>query len=251
MPLDLDRIRFGLSNREIHWFDTIDSTMTEAARLAAGHCAHGTTVVAEEQTAGQGRHGRSWHSERDAGLYVSVVLRFPLAPEALPVLTLALGLAVQDAIARATGVDCDLRWPNDVLVNGKKCAGILVQLIDGAAIAGIGINVNQTVFPPELAGIATSLCLASGQPHSREDLLVQLIETVDSFGRILVEDGKDEILRLYGRSSSFVQERRVVVEQEGSVLEGTTEGLDPSGFLILRKLDGTRTLILAGGVRPL
>ncbi len=251
MPLDLGRIRFGLANREIHWFDTIGSTMTEAARLAAANCAHGTTVVAEEQTAGQGRHGRGWHSERKAGLYVSVVLRFPLPQDVLPVLTLALGLAVQDAIARAAGIACDLRWPNDVLVNGKKCAGILVQLIDGAAVAGIGVNVNQTLFPPELAGIATSLQLASGRPHSREDLLVQLLETVDCFGRILVEDGKDEILRLYSRSSSFVQQRRVLVEQEGSVLEGTTEGLDPSGFLVLRKLDGTRALILAGGVRPL
>jgi len=251
MPLDLDRVRFRLANREIHWFDAIGSTMTEAARRAAANCAHGTTVVAEEQTAGQGRLGRSWHSEREAGLYASVVLRFPLPPDVLPVLTLALGLAVQDAIARATGIACDLRWPNDVLANGKKCAGILVQLIDGVAVAGIGVNVNQVRFPPELAGIATSLRLVSGRLQSREDLLAELLETVDCFGRILVEDGKDEILRLYGRSSSFVQQRRVVVEQEGAIVEGTTEGLDPSGFLVLRKRDGTRMLILAGGVRPL
>ena len=250
MPLDLSRIRASFPGREIRWFETIGSTMTEASRLAAEGCASGTVVVADEQTAGQGRHGRQWHSESETGLYASVVLRLSLPVDTLPVVTLALGLAVQDAITRATGIVCDLRWPNDVMAGGKKCAGILVQLVDGAIVAGIGINVNHSGFPEEIGATATSLRIVSGRAHSREALLSHLLEAVEVYCRLLVEEGKEQLLRLYCRSSSFAQNRRVVVHQEREILEGTTEGLDESGFLILRKTDGTRTLILAGGVRP-
>jgi BirA family biotin operon repressor/biotin-[acetyl-CoA-carboxylase] ligase len=250
MPLDVDRIRTRLPEREVVWFDTIGSTMIEAARLASKDCPSGTVVLADEQAAGQGRYGRTWHSEKESGLYVSVVLRLPLPPESMPVLMLALGMATQDAIARSTDLACDLRWPNDVLADGRKCAGILVQLLETAIIAGVGINVNQVGFPDELSGTATSLRIVSGRRHSREDLLVQLLEAIDGFCSILLDGGKEQILRLYSHASSFTKGRRVIIEQGDSVLEGTTEGLDPSGFLILRRTDGRRNLILTGGVRP-
>lgn len=224
--------------------------MTEAARLADQGAPSGTAVVAEEQSAGQGRHGRTWVSERETGLYVTLILRPSLPQDAVPVLALTLALAVQDAIARTTGISCDLRWPNDVLAAKRKCAGILVQLHDGAFLAGIGINVNQTSFPSELSGIATSLRLVSGQCHSRAELLINVVGAVDDFCRILTEDGKGEILRLYAAASSYVRGRRVTVDQDDALLHGTTDGLNSSGFLILRKDDGTRSLILAGGLRP-
>src|SRR5712692_1403093 len=148
-------------------FETIDSTMREAARLAAEGCEAGTAVVSDEQTAGQGRHGHKWHSEKHAGLYVSIVLRPKLSPDSLPVVTLTLGLATAEAISQTTGLRCDLRWPNDVMLSGKKVAGILVQLCDSAAIAGIGINVNQTGFPSEIAAEATSLRMESAREHLR------------------------------------------------------------------------------------
>jgi BirA family biotin operon repressor/biotin-[acetyl-CoA-carboxylase] ligase len=250
MPLDIRRIRERLPGRDVVWFDTVGSTMTEAEFLAAQGCASGTLVLAEEQTAGHGRYGRDWHSERESGLYCSVVLRPALPPDSLPALTLALGLAAADAIQRAAGLACDLRWPNDVLIEGRKCAGILTQLADGAVIAGIGINVNHERMPEELAGIATSLRIRSGRMHSREDLLVALAESIDAFSRILAEDGKEQILRLFSQASSYVTGRRVKVDQDGATLTGVTDGLDPSGFLVLRRDDGTRSLILAGGVRP-
>lgn len=250
MPLDLDRIRAGLPERNVFWFDLIESTMIEAVRLAEQDCPSGTVVVAEEQSAGQGRLGRKWHSERESGLYVSLVERLPLPPASTPVVALALGLATQDAVARSTDVVCDLRWPNDVMAGGKKCAGILVQSLEAAIIAGIGINVNQTAFPVELSETATSLRIVSERPQSRENLLVHLLDAVDHFSKVLVEDGSEQILRLYCEASSYVRGRCVVVEQGDAVLRGTTEGLDASGFLILRQNDGTRSLILAGGVRP-
>ena len=248
-PLDIERVRRQLPGRRLVWFETVGSTMQEAARMAVAGCPAGTAVVAEEQTAGQGRHGHSWHSEPGAGLYVSVVLRLALPPDSLPALTLALGLATAEAIARVCGIRADLRWPNDVMIDGRKVVGILVQLADSVAIAGIGVNVNHAAFPPELAVQAVSLRQATGAAQSREDLLIALLPAIDSFTKMLVEGGPRPVLDMFTRHSSYARGRRVRVEQPGGVLEGVTAGLNPSGFLILRADDGSESLILAGGVR--
>jgi BirA family biotin operon repressor/biotin-[acetyl-CoA-carboxylase] ligase len=250
MPFDLQRVREQLPGRRIEWFESIDSTMTAAARLAREDCPSGTVVGAEEQTAGVGRHGHRWHSEPQAGLYVSLVLRLPLGAEALPLVMLALGLATQEAIARATGLAADLRWPNDVLLGGRKCAGILAHLEGGTVIAGIGINVSHMRFPPEIEHFATSLRLEGAAAVSREELLVALIRAVDDCCRILTKEGATAILKMFHRASSYAQGRRVRIEQEGATIEGVTCGLDPSGFLRLREENGKETTILAGGVRP-
>jgi BirA family biotin operon repressor/biotin-[acetyl-CoA-carboxylase] ligase len=250
MRFDVESVRARLPGRDIRWFDTIDSTMHEAARLAARGAASGTMVGAEEQTAGLGRHGHSWHSEREAGLYLSLVLRLPLPLDSLPLVTLTLGLAAAEAISQVCGIACDLRWPNDVLTGGKKCAGILVQFEQPAVVAGIGINVNHAGFPEDIAALATSLHIASGRTQSREDLLVRLLESIDAHCRILTEQGKEAILQSFTYASSFVSGRRVIVEQSGEALEGITEGLNDSGFLLLRRRDGKQSVILAGGVRP-
>src|SRR4051812_34394228 len=160
--MNLERIRAAQPTREIHWHETIDSTMNDAVRLALLDCPSGTVVGANEQTRGQGRYGRHWDSRADEGLYFSEVLRLAVRPEELPVITLTLGLAVQEAILKTTDLACDLRWPNDVLAGGNKCAGILVQLHERSVVAGIGINVNQTEFPAELKAVATSLRMATG-----------------------------------------------------------------------------------------
>jgi BirA family biotin operon repressor/biotin-[acetyl-CoA-carboxylase] ligase len=224
--------------------------MTEANRLASSGALSGSVVGAEEQTAGLGRRGRSWHSEPGSGLYVSVILRHQFAPATLPVVTLALGLAVSDAILQATELVCDLRWPNDVLIQGQKCAGILTQLEGSAIIAGIGINVNHSRFPVELGGIATSLRLVSGRVFSREQLLLKLLPSIDRYCALLETEGRGLILEMFSRASSYVSDRRVCVDQDGSTLRGTTGGLADSGFLILRGEDGRENLIVAGGVRP-
>src|SRR5580700_6084672 len=187
MPIDLAWVRSQMTrsqmpDRRIEWHNVIGSTMTEASQLAAAGVPSGTLVGAEEQTAGQGRHGRVWHSEPGSGLYVSIIIRRMFTPATLPVVTLALGLAAREAILKATDLACDLRWPNDVLIQTKngagKCAGILTQLESSAdssaIIAGIGINVNHSSFPTELTGIATSLRIASGCVQSRERLLLEL-----------------------------------------------------------------------------
>jgi BirA family biotin operon repressor/biotin-[acetyl-CoA-carboxylase] ligase len=232
--MDIERLRREFPARRIHHYAAIDSTMRAAVGLEPG-----SVVLADKQTAGQGRHGRSWRSEAGSGIYCSIVLK------PTPVLTLALGLATADAIARSTGLACDLRWPNDVMLAGKKVAGVLVQVVDRNAIAGIGINVNHTSFPPELASEATSLCLHTGAPVSLTGIILTLLPAVDRF----VELDKDTILRLFTRASSYAAGRRVTVAQPDGIIEGTTAGLDPAGFLTVRKDDGTDTLIVAGGIR--
>jgi len=197
MRLDLEQLRARLPGRTVIWFESIPSTMPEAARLASEGAPAGTVVVAEEQTAGQGRLGRSWYSEKESGLYVSFVLR-PAAPEgALQLVTVAAGLAAQEAVERVSGVRCRIKWPNDLLADGKKCGGILCQTAEEAVIAGIGINVNHAGFPPELAGTATSLRLLTGRITAREDLLVELAERMDHYCGILEGDGGEAVLRLF------------------------------------------------------
>jgi BirA family transcriptional regulator, biotin operon repressor / biotin---[acetyl-CoA-carboxylase] ligase len=250
MAFNLARVRLEFPDRRIDWHARLDSTMTEASRLAAAGATAGSVVGADQQTAGQGRHGRSWHSEPDAGLYVSVLVRREFPAEALPVVTLALGLATREAIQKATDLACDLRWPNDVLIGSKKCAGILTVLESSAIIAGIGINVNHSSFPAELSGIATSLRLASGRTHPRERLLIELLPSVDAYCDLLASEGRAAVIDAFAGASSYVSGRRVCVEQDGGELRGTTAGLTDSGFLILRADDGRDSVIVAGGVRP-
>jgi BirA family transcriptional regulator, biotin operon repressor / biotin---[acetyl-CoA-carboxylase] ligase len=240
--------RMNLPGRTVEWFESIDSTMVRAAELARQGGPHGTVVGAEEQTAGVGRQGRPWHSEKGAGLYVSIVLRLPVEARALPVVMLALGLAAQEAIAHAASLAPDLRWPNDVLIGGRKCAGILAQLEGDAIIAGIGVNVSQTRFPPGLATPATSLLL-EGARVPREDLLAALANAVDHQCSVLVKDGPAAILRMFEASSSYARGRRVRVEQADGEILGVTRGLDESGFLIVEQDGGKLTKILTGGVR--
>jgi BirA family biotin operon repressor/biotin-[acetyl-CoA-carboxylase] ligase len=223
----------------IHRLETTASTMADAAALSRQGAPHGTAVVAEQQTAGIGRHGHTWHSEPRAGLYLSIVLRIPAAA---PTLTMALGLAVQRAIDDTAQVSTDLRWPNDVMLNDRKVAGIMVQTCEpGALIAGIGINVNHSSFPADIREIATSLKIETGHQQDKEGLLQRVL--AESLRYVQLE--QPEVLKRFEKHSSYVKGKSVIVDDK---LRGITAGLDPHGFLLLRTETGIET-ILAGGVR--
>jgi BirA family biotin operon repressor/biotin-[acetyl-CoA-carboxylase] ligase len=214
--------------------------MKDAAALAAQGEPHGTVVVAERQTGGMGRHGHAWHSEADGGLYMSMILRLE-APG--PTITMALGLAVQRAVDDVAGVSTDLRWPNDVMLNERKLAGIMVQATDTALIAGIGVNVNQSHFPDDLKNVATSLRIETGREHPKDALLDRIVAECLRYARI----GKEGILRRFEERSSYV--RGKAVEVDGN-MRGVTAGLDSNGFLLLQTAAGIEKII-TGGVRPL
>lgn len=250
MPLDVALIREQRTQNAIHYFPVIGSTMTEAARLALEGSPHGAVVVADEQTAGIGRLGRHWISEAEAGIYCSVLLRFPISTRELPVVTLALGLATGEAIQRKTNLACDLRWPNDVLVNERKTAGILAQFHETSIVAGIGINVNQTSMPSDLRTPATSLRMVLGREVAREPLLIALLECLDEFCALLVEQGSSTILQAFSAASSYTLHRRIVFESDHGQAKGVTLGLDDNGFLRVRDDSGRMQTLYAGSVRP-
>jgi BirA family biotin operon repressor/biotin-[acetyl-CoA-carboxylase] ligase len=238
-----------------HRFPSIASTMIEAQRLAQEGAAEGTLVLADTQTAGRGRLGRSWMSEPGRGLYFSLILRPRLPAPKLPLLTLALGLGVAEGIEKACKVECDLRWPNDVLLDGKKCCGILVETSsepDGPSylIAGVGINVNHPAMPPDLAEIATSLRIETGCEYDREDVLHAVLRGTERYYGIFLDDGPNQIVAALTEKSSYVFDKEVSVINGDSATFGTTAGLDPSGVLLLRLPDGRTVPVLAGSVRP-
>lgn len=238
----------------LHRYESLDTTMREAGERAERGEPAGTVVVAAEQTAGRGRLGRKWVSPPGAGLYCSLILRPPLAAAEAPVVTLALGLAVARALHRVCEVAPDLRWPNDVLMGGRKCGGILAEMTAAGdrvryVIAGIGVNVNQAGFPPELAEIATSLRRETGCEYSIEAVLAEVLSEVDRYLGLLVERGAGAIVELFTRASTYAVGKRVVVVNGASEVNGVTAGLTAGGGLLLQGDDGVVTPVLAGSVR--
>lgn len=231
----------------------IDSTNAAALKLAAEGAEHGTVVVAEEQTAGRGRLGRTWFSEKSSGIYTSVILRPPLAPAAAPVLTLMAGLAAHRAVSTTTGLTVDIRWPNDLLVNGKKVCGILTEMsaeVDRlhAVVLGIGINVNHSLMPPELESIATSLRIEAHRAISRVQVLAALLREIERHYQLLLKSGNKVITERWEAASSFAHGKRVrVVTPAGEALV-TTTGIDASGALKIQYDDGRQESLVAGEV---
>jgi BirA family biotin operon repressor/biotin-[acetyl-CoA-carboxylase] ligase len=247
-------LRGTLFAEHLQHFYKIGSTNTAAMAAAADGAPEGTVFLAEEQTAGRGRGANSWESQRSTGIYCSVIVRPALPPSEVLVLSLAAGLAVQSAIKQVDSrVNADLKWPNDLLIDGKKVCGILTEMNSEATsvryiVVGIGINVNQASFPKELGAI--SLRQVTGSEWSRVEVVAALLKSLDREYRELLEgpNGRESILRRFVENSSWVQGKAVRIEDHGSNFEGTTEGLDQRGFLRLRTSTGTQT-VLSGTVR--
>jgi BirA family biotin operon repressor/biotin-[acetyl-CoA-carboxylase] ligase len=243
--------------KNIHHYYKTGSTNHLAMDAASAGAPEGSIFLAEQQTAGRGRGANEWHSARSVGIYCSVILRPALPPSEVLVLSLAAGLAVQAAIQDVDArVQPDLKWPNDLLVENKKFCGILTEMNAEVTrvrhvVVGIGINVNQATFPPELQGVATSLRLATGSEWSRVELCAALLKSLDREYRELVENAnaRASILRRFSERSSSVNGVHVTVEENGG-FEGITEGLDSRGFLQVRTAAGLRT-VLSGTVRKL
>jgi BirA family biotin operon repressor/biotin-[acetyl-CoA-carboxylase] ligase len=241
----------------VRHFPSIDSTNTLAMREAEQGQESGTIYLADEQTSGRGRGAHGWHSAAGSGLYVSILLRPKIAPADILWLSLAAGLAVQAAVSDVTSLGPDLRWPNDLLLSGRKMGGILTELNAEVtrvrhAVIGIGLNVHQPSFPPELASLATSLKIETGQDWSRQDLLVALLHHLDhEIGQLTashnLEAATAVIRDRLAAGSTWIQGKLVSVT-DTDTFSGVTDGLDTRGFLRVRTPQGIRT-VLSGGVR--
>jgi BirA family transcriptional regulator, biotin operon repressor / biotin---[acetyl-CoA-carboxylase] ligase len=239
----------------VHHYYRTGSTNTLALETAAEGVPEGSVFLAEQQASGRGRGQNKWHSAESTGIYCSVVLRPSLPPADVLVLSLAAGLAVHSAVQQLDpGTLPDLKWPNDLLITGKKFCGILTEMSAEATrvryiVVGIGINVNQARFPEDLQPIATSLRLATGRTWSRMELCAALLKALDREYRNLLSPGAHaNILRRFEERSSTVRGRDVHVEENGG-FDGTTDGLDPRGFLQVRT-DGDLRIVYSGTVRP-
>lgn len=247
-------LRGSMFDANLHHYYKIGSTNSSAMAAASEGAPHGSVFLAEEQTAGRGRGANSWQSPRSTGIYCSVVLRPALPPSDILVLSLSAGLAVHSAIQQIDSrIQPDLKWPNDILINGNKVCGILTEMNAEATrvryiVVGIGINVNQASFPQDLA--ATSLRLVTGSEWSRVDLAAALLKSLDREYKHLTEDpdARASILQRFTENSSWVSGKKIRIEENGAAFEGTTEGLDPRGFLQVRTAHGLQ-IVLSGTVR--
>jgi BirA family transcriptional regulator, biotin operon repressor / biotin---[acetyl-CoA-carboxylase] ligase len=238
--------------RVFHFFKT-DSTNRVAMELGFTGEPEGTVVIAEEQSAGRGRAGRTWHSEKGTGLYVSILLRPRLSPAQAPLLTLLAGLSAQTAIQALLGLVPELKWPNDLLLNGKKIGGILTEMHaePGAVrfvVVGIGINTNQERFPAELSSIATSLRKESGRITFRLELLVRLLAQLESDYSRFLSEGAPFVVERFQSASDFSKGRRVRVDTGAESYLGTTAGLSPEGLLLVSRENGPVVTVIAGDV---
>lgn len=231
-------------------FESLPSTNTELAQRASEGAAEGLAIVADEQTAGRGRLQRAWSSPKGAGLYFSILLRPAIPQNYWPLITFMAALAVGDALREAAGVQTDIKWPNDLLSGERKICGILAEAIDTpagrAVILGIGINLTENAYPPELANVAISVAEAAGYTPDRELVLATLLAALSHW--YLRFSDPAQIVDAWSNRSSYAIGKLVQVSNGDDVWQGTTAGVEPDGALRLCTTSGEIKLVRAGDV---
>ncbi|MCM3236796.1 biotin--[acetyl-CoA-carboxylase] ligase [Heyndrickxia oleronia] len=243
-----NEIRLGLKTSKlgsmIQYLDTIDSTQKVAHQLAQEGCPEGTIVVAEEQTNGRGRLTRQWHSPKFTGIWMSIVLRPKLPPFKAPQFTLITAVAVVQAIEQLCDLQPEIKWPNDILIKGKKVTGILTELQADSdkihsIIIGIGINVNQTRedFPEELHSVATSIAIENGGKLSRSILIQQILANLEKYYQIYLEIGFAP-LKLLWESYAISIGKDIIARTVNEVIAGKAIGISDEGVLKIQDKNG-------------
>lgn len=250
-PLAAAGRRLGMFARTVWWYPEISSTNTVAGQLADAGCEEGHVLVADAQTAGRGRHGRSWASPAGAGLYFSIVLRPPR--ESASLLTIAAGVAVADGILAATGLEPDLKWPNDLYVGTRKLAGILAESGSAASgephvVLGCGINIMPAAYPSEVAGRATSLEAELGRAVDRGAVLAECLAALAARYEDLQAERRAEVLTAWRTRAALTFGRQLEWDLGGSVRRGVAEGIDDGGALLVRTTAGLERVI-SGEIR--
>ncbi len=237
------------AGRQIVYLPSVDSTNRRARQLAAEGAPHGTLVIADEQTAGRGRRGRGWISPAGEGVFMSLILRPQSHPSEVARLSMQTALAVALSIAQTTGLDARIKWPNDIVCGGRKVCGMLLEMNADEqevhdVVAGIGINVHQTQFAPEIAQTASSLDLLSGQRVCRAALVRAFLE---AFERTEALAAQGALMDAYRARSATLGQRVQVIAPAGS-FTGTALEVTDSGSLIVEDEEGQRREVLAADV---
>jgi BirA family biotin operon repressor/biotin-[acetyl-CoA-carboxylase] ligase len=237
---------------DVRRFLNLESTNTTLRELAAAGAPGGTVVIADEQTAGRGRRGRSWHSPAGAGLYGSLLVRPALAAHEVGMLTFVAAVAVAEALADLGLAAVEIKWPNDVLARGRKVCGILTEasfLEDRVewAVVGIGVNLTDEAVPPDLGDRATSL-EAEGVRATNVELLDSLLDSFDRWYAVLADRGAGAVLDRWTELAPMARDHAVVVDDGRELYEATTEGVAPDGVLHVRRDDGRLVELSAADV---
>lgn len=250
----LKALKTSTMGQKLKILDSTVSTQEEARSLAEGGAQEGTLVIAEEQTGGKGRMGRKWFSPKGKGIWMSLVLRPKQPMHYTPQLTLMTGVAVCRAVRKVTGVMAGLKWPNDLLVEGRKISGILLE---SAAedeyvrycIVGIGISANLDAadYPDELAHVATSLKMESGEPVDRVALIAAVLEEFEILYALYQQEGFGPIASLW-EALSVTLGKPVTVNTAHGPVKGTAAKLDHSGALLVSTGQGEYVPIFSGDV---
>ncbi len=261
MPLSLvedtqGRLSTDRLGRSMRGFEEVGSTNERAARWAAEGAPEGATVLTEYQTTGRGRHGRDWTADRGRNLLFSVVLRPTLPPDRFGLFTVAAGVAVAEAVESFVSPhSAALKWPNDVLLEGRKACGILLESslappnTDAVVVLGVGLNVNQTDFPDALADTATSLRLASGRPVPRPPLLARLLRALERRYDAVQHNGAGSVRGAFReRLAALGSSLSLRLPGTDETLSGTVQGITETGALRLRTADGVEKTVHAGEV---
>lgn len=253
-----DEIRAQLSakilgQKEIYYFEDIDSTNNEAKKQANLGCPEGTIVLAEMQNSGRGRISRSWFSPAAKGIWMSIVIRPPFHPYDAPKCTLLAAVAITKAIQKVAGVQCGIKWPNDILYEGKKMVGILTEMsaeMDAVnyVVLGMGINVNieRAEFPTDLESIATSLSIAAGKPIARLPLLQEILFMVENEYCKVIQHGFTEMLDEWRRLSVTLGQTVDIIGGIETV-RGLAVDIDKDGALLV-EINGRMEKVIAGDV---
>jgi BirA family transcriptional regulator, biotin operon repressor / biotin---[acetyl-CoA-carboxylase] ligase len=257
--MTIDTIQAQLQTRvmgqpAIHLFQETDSTNLQAKILAGQGAAEGTVVVADTQSHGRGRRGRTWLSPPGRNIYTSLILRPPMAPFQAPQITLMTAVAVTQSLNRTTGLDAKIKWPNDILIQGKKVAGILTEIstemdVVDFVVVGLGINVNtrREEMLPEIQDIATSIHIEGGDNVSRPSLLCNLLKNFETCYDQLKEEGFGPIMNQW-RTMTDIIGQRVYVDVLDTRHIGTVEAVDDDGVLILKDDQAKNHRIFSGDV---
>ena len=250
-------IRAVLTSRwlgqNVKFFEEIDSTNNEVRRMAEQGAPEGTLVVAENQTAGKGRRGRRWDSPKGSGIWHSFLLRPEFAPEHASMLTLLAAMAVQNSVKEVTGLDGLIKWPNDIVVNGRKICGILTEMsteIDyiNHVVIGAGINVNQDTFSDDIKATASSLKLELGKSVKRSELIAAVMKSFEKCYEIFIETEDLSGLQELYNSMLVNRDQEVKVLEPGNEYKAHAIGINQTGELIVRTPDGKEKEIYAGEV---
>ena len=239
---------------DIYLFDAIDSTNDHAHKLAKEGAKEGTVVLSESQSRGKGRLGRTWFSPSGANIYLSIILRPQMPTSQITLLTFAAAIAVARAIRNVTGLDADIKWPNDILIKDKKVAGILSEMDAEkdkvkSTIIGIGINVNldKKDIPLELMGKATSIKIESNSAIDRMNLICRVLENLEEWYNLFERNEANDIIKEW-KSLAITIGRDVKVQSGNSFIEGRAVDIDENGALLIKDRNGVIQKVLSGDV---